>query len=1107
MECSSCGSGNREGRRFCAACGEVLSCACARCGFLNEPGARFCGGCSEPLEAAQPARPDAAARAAVPSDNAERRQVTVLFSDLVGSTALASRLDPEDSRDVIRAYEQHCAGVIARYGGVVGQLLGDGVLAFFGYPLAHEEDAERAVHAALEIAATTPGLVLPRDVKLATRIGIATGLVVIGEVIATEVSRQYAVSGEAPNLAARLQALAQPGEVLISQATRRLSGGAFLYQDLGRRELKGLPDPVPVWQVVGASEAETRFEAAQGAGRSTLVGRDHELGLLLERWEQAKEGEGQIVLLSGEAGIGKSRMVQALDEALATGPLRRLRYQCLAYYANSPLYPVTRQIERAAGITKGADDAQRIAQLAALLEAEGGAARDDLPLFAALLGIPVDPARPQAELPASRLKERTQQALLEQLRRLSAGLPVLLVLEDAHWIDPTTLELLDLLAGAISGLRVLMVVTFRPEFRPGWLGYSHVTHLALNRMSRRHCNAIVATITGGKSLPDDLLQQLLARTDGVPLFVEEQTKMVLESGLLQEEDAGYVLTRRLPELAIPSSLQDSLMARLDRLEGAKELAQLCAVAGRDLAYEFIAALTGSDAKVLQSGLDSLVASGLFLKSPGEATTVYSFKHALIQDAAYSSILRARRQKTHLMVAKTLQEQFADRAESEPELVAFHYTEAGQTDTAFPQWRRAGQKAVSRGAMREAIAHLRKALDCLASASSGAERDALELEVLIGLGVPLIAVHGYTDPQVQETYQRARGLAESVHDEEQLFSAMWGLWTCHRARLEMQAARQLAADLNELASSLQDDSRLLAAHHAQWTTYTYLGELVKANAHCEHGMRLYRPERHHRHVFIYGGHDPGCCGIATAALDLCLTGRIDDAFARIERARQLSEQLAHPPTAAHALTYSALLWHFLRDSQATLEHASRALELAQRIEQPGYMSAATMLAAWARSAQGLVAGSVTEIRRCTTTNLFMVAGVTRPYFLAMLAEAQGDVAEFSGALDTLDGALDELESHQMRFWEPELHRMRGDVLARLGGPRESQQECYRRAQRCAQAQGAKLLELRALTSLANLLGPEAQGKAVRDELAGLLDSFRGQPAITDVVEARRALVLN
>lgn len=1101
MQCLKCGSANRVGRRFCAECGAVLSVACGTCGFVNEPGEKFCGGCSAPLGPgdAPPAAP------AVPA-NAERRQVTVLFSDLVGSTALASRLDPEDARDVIREYERHCAGIVARYGGVVGQLLGDGVLAYFGYPVAHEEDCVRAIHAGLEIAASTPALKLVGDVRLAARVGVATGLVVIGEVIATEVSHQHAVSGEAPNLAARLQAMAQPGEVLVSAATRRLAAGAFTYEDLGPREIKGLSAAVHVWRVLGASEAQTRFEAADRRRDASLVGRDHELGLLRDRWAQCNEGEGQVVLLSGEAGIGKSRLVQALDEALEVGAVHKLRYQCLAYFANSPLYPVTRQIELAAGITRSMEETERLERLRKLLSAETPGQPDAVPLFAALLGLaPAGDARPP-DVPAARLKQLTQAALVEQLRTRAGSAPVLLVVEDAHWIDPTTLELLDLLVSAIAGLPVLMIVTFRPEFKPSWVGYSHVTHLALNRLSRRQCHQIVSNITGGKALPDELQQLLIARTDGIPLFVEEHTRMLLESGLLREEGSRYFLTRQLPELAIPSSLQDALMARLDRVAGTKELAQLCAVLGREVPHELVSALLPGDEASLCARMDALVAAGLLLKSSGESKSIYSFRHALIQDAAYNSMLRTTRQKAHSTVARVLREQFPQRVASQPEILAFHHTEAGEPEAALAQWQLAGEKAVSRGAMREAIAHYRNALQNVALRDASPGRDALELDILIALGVPLIAAYGYTDSQVQDTYLRARDLAQRLGDDPQLFSAMWGLWTSHRARLEMHDARELATELNELARRLDDPSRLLAAHHAQWTTYTYLGDLLKATAHCEQGMRIYQPQQHHRHVFIYGGHDPGCCGIATAALDLCLTGRISEGLERMEAARRLAQELGHPPTLAHAMTYSALLGHFLRDSRAALEYATSTLGIAEKIEQPGYVAAARMVAAWARSCQGEGAGSVAEITACTRTNLFMVAGVTRPYFLGLLAEVQSDAADHCAALDTVDSALADVEKHQMRFWEPELHRMRGDILGRQGRAREQQESCYRRAIEAAAAQSAALLGLRAHTSLARIAGDRADAREACEALAQALGHFEHQPAVGDVLEARRALAL-
>lgn len=1115
MLCTKCNTENRGGRRFCAGCGAVLASACAKCGFGNEPGERFCGGCGAPLQAEAPAPErstvgSAAAQSAAPT--AERRQLTVLFSDLVGSTALSTQLDPEDLRRVIRTYERHCADVVARYGGIVAQFMGDGVMAFFGYPLAHEDDAERALRAALEIADSVKHLQPHPGVALATRVGVATGLVVVGEVIATAASHQYAVSGETPNLAARLQSLAEPNQVVASDATRRLASGAFRYLDLGTPPLKGIATPVNVWHVTGASAAETRFDAAQAGGGAPLIGRDHERGLLQERWEQAAQGEGQVVLLSGEAGIGKSRMVQTLYESTRDEACYLLRYQCLAYYANSALYPVIRQLERAAAIEPHLDDAEKLGRLECLLAEAAPEVTDIAPVFAALLGIAATGRNAALDLPAQKLKERTFNALVAQLRGLAARKPVLFVLEDAHWIDPTTLELLERLIGLVAEQRVLLVVTFRPDFTPPWVRHSHVTQLALNRLPRRHCSSIISEITRGRPLPEQVLEQVLARTDGIPLFVEEQTKMVLESGLVREEDGRFVLACDLQDLAIPASLQDSLMARLDRLGEAKELAQVCAVIGRDVPHDVAAAVVAADGVAgteaeLQSTFEKLLASGLFINVSEEARPVYSFRHALIQDAAYGSMLKTRRQELHLAVAQALEARFPERAANEPETVAFHYTEAGHVQPAFANWQRAGQRANARAAMREAVAHYRRALDSLQSWPEDAARKRLELETQIALGIPLIAARGYTDQQVYEVYLRARALADELNDHALQFSALWGLWTCHRARLEMHQARELAGELNRLASEAGDTSRLLAAHHAQWTTYIYLGELTTAAEHCEQGVRLYDSDRHHQHVFIYGGHDPGVCGLATAALDVSLLGRIGEAMQRIDDARKLAERLSHPATVAHALAYSALLAQFLRDPQATLDYAEHTLEIARRIELPGYVSAATMLAAWARSAQGRGAGSVTEIRRCTENNLFMVAGVTRPYFLAMLAEAQVDAGDSGAALDTIKTAVDEIEQHQMRLWESELYRMRGNILERdPGAARERVERCYRKACDVAQVQGAKLLELRACVSLARLLTSIGRAAEGRDRLAQLVAGFTAEPASSDVLEARRALAI-
>ena len=641
---------------------------------------------------------------------AERRQLTVLFCDLVGSTELAARLDPEDLRGVMGAYHRCTAAVIERFEGHVAKYLGDGVLAYFGWPQPHEDDAERAVRAGLELVATVARLKPHTDVRLQARIGIATGQVVVGDLVGAGATRDEAVVGDTPNLAARLQALAEPGMVVIGEATRRLLGGLFQLDDLGPQRLKGFAEPLAAWRVSGESSAEGRFEARHSAGLTPLVGRQEEIALLLRRWEQAREGEGQVVLLSGEPGIGKSRIVREVRERVAAERHLRLTHQCSPHHQASPLHPIIAHLERAAGFERDDLPEARLIKLETMLARGTDKLDEAVPLIAGLLGIATGERYPTLELTPERQKQQTLEALLDQLEGLAAEQPVLVVHEDVHWIDPTTQELLGLAIERVPRLPVLLLIIFRPEFTPPWSGQPHVSSLTLTRLGRRDGAAMVDRVVGEKSLPSEVIAQIVAKTDGVPLFVEELTKAVMESGLLTDAGDHYELTRPLPPLAIPATLHDSLMARLDRLATVKEVAQLGAVIGREFSHALLAAVADRPEDQLRSGLDQLVASELVFRHGVPPNAIYTFKHTMVQDVAYQSFLKSRREQLHARIARVLEERFPETAATQPELLAQHYTSAGLHDQAVDYWHIAGQRASERSANLEAIAHLTRGLE-------------------------------------------------------------------------------------------------------------------------------------------------------------------------------------------------------------------------------------------------------------------------------------------------------------------------------------------------------------------------------------------------------------
>jgi class 3 adenylate cyclase len=679
-------------------------------------------------------------------DAAERRQVTIMFCDLVGSTALSARLDPEDMREIIGSYHRCCAEQITKAGGFVAKYMGDGVLAYFGYPHAHEDDAECAVRAGLELIEAVPNLRAGHDATLEVRVGIATGLVVVGDLIGEGAAQEQGVVGETPNVAARLQALAEPSQVVISHSTRRLTAGLFEYCDLGRVTLKGLADAVQAWQVRGASAVQSRFEAQHEASLTPLVGREEELELLLRRWQRAKCGEGQVVLLSGEAGIGKSRLTVALQERLQVEPHTRLRLFCSPHHQDSAFYPIIMQLERAAGFERQDTPEAKLDKLASLL-GSSSAQEIDTQLLAELLSIPTGTRYPPLDWSPQRKKARTFEALLRQVKSLAGQQTVLMVHEDVHWIDPTSRELLDLVIERVRRWPVLLIITFRPEIQPSWIGQPHVSTLSLRRLGRREGAALVERVAGNNALPKEITAEIIERTDGIPLFVEELTKAVLEAGPHDEAATRSVSTAPPPALAVPAILHASLMARLDRLGPfVKEIAQTGAAIAREFSYELLASVTQKSEADLQVALARLTDAGLVFcrGTPPQAT--FLFKHALVRDAAYSTLLRSQRRLLHARIAAVLEKQFPETTSAEPERLAQHCSEAGRLVDAIAFWHKAGQKAAQRSANQEAVGHLGKALDLIHTLPDTPERAAHELVLQRLLGAALMATRGYAAPE-------------------------------------------------------------------------------------------------------------------------------------------------------------------------------------------------------------------------------------------------------------------------------------------------------------------------------------------------------------------------
>jgi TOMM system kinase/cyclase fusion protein len=1042
--------------------------------------------------------------------DAERRQLTVLFCDLVGSTALASQLDPEEWREVVRAYQETCAKVIARYDGHIAQYLGDGLLVYFGYPLAHEDDAQRAVRAGLGMVEAIGQLNAPlsqeRGVQLAVRLGIHTGLVVVGEVGGGPRQEQLAL-GETPNLAARLQGLAAPNTVVISAATLPLLGGFFACQPLGTPLLKGLAQPLEVYQVLSESTARSRLDVASRTGLTPLVGREQEVGVLLERWAQVKDGVGQVVLLSGEAGIGKSRLVQVLKDQVATEPQAWLTpCQCSPYYQHSALYPIIDLVERVVlHFEREESPPQKLGKLEGFLVQYGLPLAEAVPLFAALLSLPLPADYAPLTVSPERQKQQTLQALLTILLRIAAQQPVLFVMEDLHWVDPTTLELLSLLVDQGPTARLLTLLTFRPDFRPPWTGRAHLTQVMLPRLPRRQAVEMTGRVAHGKALPSEVVEQVVAKTDGVPLFVEELTKMVLESGLLQERAERYELTGPLPPLAIPTTLHDSLMARLDRLATVKGLAQLGATLGREFAYELLQAISPWDEGTLQQGLHQLVEAEFLYQRGLPPQATYLFKHALIQDAAYQWLLRSTRQHYHRQIAQVLEARFPEIAETQPELLAHHFGEAGLSEQAVNYWHKAGERAVERSANVEAISHLTKGVQVLQTLPDTLERTEKELAVQTALGSALMALKGQGAPEVEPIYTRARQLCQRVGDTPQLSWVLIGLWRFYNARGELQTARALGEQLLTLAQRLHDSVLFLQAHWALGATLTLRGEMISARQHLEEGIAVYDPQQH-RALAFRSASDPGMACLAYLSWILWCLGYPDQTLARSHEALARAEELSNPYSLAAAHAMAAALHIFRREGNTARERAETAIALSREKGFEYLLAWGMVLRGGALIVQEPGEQSIAQLRQGLAAYQTTGVMVLTPFFLAQLAEAYGVTGQVEAGLSALAEAIEVVDKRGWRFLEAELHRLKGELFVQEGTrPKVRQAEEYLfQALGVARHQEAKLLELRAALSLSRLWQCQGKQEEARQLLAEVYGWFTEGFDTADLQEAKALL---
>jgi len=1035
-----------------------------------------------------------------PRADPERRQITVMSCELIGTSGRADGIGLEDLRDDIAAFQRRVEEAVHRHGGFVADHLGNAALVLFGYPMAHEHDAEQAVRAGLALCSGVNTPARGADAPLQCRVGVATGMAIIGDLSPGGASADREIVGDAPNLAIQLRLSAQPGIVAIESATRRQIGGLFDCRDLGTIDAAGRAEPVNIWKVLGESITVSRFEALRGPALTRLVGREEETSLLLRLWSRAMAGEGQIALVSGEAGLGKSRLTVALEEGLTIAPHFRLRYFCSPHHQDSSLFPFIDQFGRAAGFVRDDTPASRVEKLQALA-ARADLPDDDVACLLDLLALPAPEGQSLPNLAPARKKQRILEALARYLEGLARQQPVVLIFEDAHWIDATSRELLDMIVERARDLKLLLIVTFRPEFQPPWAGQPRVTLLALNRLDRRDRIALVALVAG-KTLPDAVIDQIADRTDGVPLFVEELTKSVLESGLLRADADRYVIDGVLPPPAIPTSLYASLLARLDRQKSARLAAQIGAAIGREFTYGLLRAVWALSEDELRTACARLVASELVFQRGTPPDAVYSFKHALVRDAAYGSLLRGSRRKLHALIAEALRAQSGELMETQPELFAWHYAEAGLMEESVGFWARAGQRSAARSALAEAAAQFQKGLDQLALLPGTPERLRQQLEFRSALGAVLIAVKGFSAAETGDAYVHARDLWEQLGSPSEFLQIPYGQSLYHAVRGELDLAQRLDEDLLRLSRERNDTAGLVMAHWSSGRDMMFVGRFAAARSHLEQALALYDPIAHHSLVELAGFHFQVVLRSYLGMVLFCL-GYPDQALQCSGAAIAEARRLPHPPSLVTSLTFGCRLLSLAGDDTTLAKQADEVNAVTFEQGLPFWRAIGTIYQGWVKAKSGDVTEAVSLLHGGSSAYRATGAEVWMPHHLALLARAYEMAGQVEAAVTQLDEALRIVERTGERWFAAELYRHKAELMPRHEHS-EAVEELYRKALSIAQEQGARLWEIRAATSLARLHREQGRHAEARHVLAPIHGWFTEGFDTADMNEATALL---
>lgn len=1040
-----------------------------------------------------------------PSVEAERRQLTVMFCDMVGSTALSTRLDPEDLQEVLRNYHDACAKVIGQYNGYVAKYMGDGVLVYFGYPQAHENDPERAASAGLgivaEVKALHSAITTRLSIDLAVRVGIATGPVVVGDIIGEGTSEEASVVGETPNVAARLQSVADNNQVVVNPLTHDLIQAVFRCEDLGTQHLKGISEPMHAWRVISEIDPEVILEERAVDRGMPLVGRQEELGLLLRSWEATKQGQGQVVLVQGEAGIGKSRLIEALRNQISSDEYLWVAARCSPYHVNSTLYPAIEHLRRALGWKADDSAEKKLTKLEAALTAQSMPLVEAVPLYAELMSLPLPPGSYEPlDFDAKQLREKTLDAMSGWLLDEADRRPVVQLWDDLHWADPTTLELIEIYIEQCPTVSMLNIMTYRPEFTPPWVLRSHVTPITLNRLEQQEVRKLIRHQADNKEMPEEIVTRIIAKADGVPLYVEELTKTILKSHHMREDANRYTLTGTLSELSIPETLQDSLMARLDQFPQVRELAQFGAVLGREFPYEMLQGLVKLDESNLTDGLGKLVDAELLYQRGRAPHSKYVFKHALIQDAAYSSLLNRNRRKYHEQVAQLMESHFPETVETHPELAAHHYTEGGNPERAVSYWRKAGERARRQSANLEAIAYLTNGILILHQLPENESRDQDELAMQVSLGHAYVVAKGHGAPGAETAYARALQLCELLGVTPEFAPTLFGLWRFYVVARPLSEAYDVALRLQRLAND-QDGIELdVIAHYALGYTTLCQGMLTDAREHLTEGIAQYRPEQRHAEIYL-AAQDPGVACICYQSMTDWLLGYPDKAWSKLNDGIRLAEELEDGYSLAYALCFPGAII-----AEAT---GGTTAELVERGLQVAGEGGFALWIAFAKIHQANLSfrsqpgkSTLDELQACVDAIPRMGVHINTPYFMSILATGYGQLNRPDEGIQVLEDALASADKRGEHWWSAEIYRLMGEMwLASPHSDYDHAATCFQQAQRIATKQNAVSLELRAITSLTKLMIKQGAGDDAQMLLSTCLNKFSEGFETIDLVEAR------